>query len=324
MKDLIFSPSESASLAVKALDDLKNNRGSGLLTGIKPLDNLLLPLRPAELCVVLGYTSWYKSGFMNWLLKASVKQLNPNDIVVKVTWEDSVEEDTLKWISSDAAIPISTLVKGETTDWQAIMRSYERRTTTPLWIVGHSNQQSSLAGKSRPRMTMTDVLSAIDYISNEILDTKLKVRMVVLDYLQRIRPDSSDGSTKREQMMEAVNKSKDMSIQLGCPVVLGVQAARSVLQREYKLPRLDDGLETSNIEQSSDKVLSLWYPIKTENEGVYIEQDKVYVQPNLLIVGIMKQKMGIAPASIPLWVDPALNIITGMELNDENPGTIKK
>ena len=74
MQELIFSPAESAALAIEALEDLKQNNGGGVKTGIKPIDNVLLPMRPGELIVVLGYTSWYKSGFMNWLLKAAVPQ----------------------------------------------------------------------------------------------------------------------------------------------------------------------------------------------------------------------------------------------------------
>lgn len=314
-QELVFSPQEAAKLAIDALEDLKKNKNAGVKTGIKPLDNVLLPLRPAELMVVMGYTSWYKSGFMNWLLRSAVAQCNDNEIAVKVTWEDSVEEDTLKWISADASISISTLVRGEQNyEWDNVMKSYATRIVTPLWIIGHSNQRSMLAKKSRPRMTMTDVLEALEYVQFSATDNKYKIKLVALDYLQRIRPDASDGYTKREQMMEAVNKAKDLSIQLGTPVALGVQASRDVLNRDYKLPRLDDGLETSNIEQSSDKVISLWYPIKTEEEGFYIEQDKVTVTENLLILGLLKQKLGAAPITMPLWVNPEKNYITGMEL----------
>lgn len=309
MQELIFSPSEAASLAIQALEDLRQHRGVGIKSGITDLDKVLLPLRPGELCVVLGYTSWYKSGFMNWYLKSAVRQCSENEIVVKVTWEDSVEEDTLKWVSSNSGIPIGTMVKGDNLDWDIVMKSYQNRIDTPLWIVGHSNSISGVSGKARPRLTMTDTLEAINFIREGIADQKYKVRLVVLDYLQRIRPDSTDGSTKREQMMEAVNKSKDLGIQLGCSVMLGVQAGRGVLERAYKLPHLEDGLETSNIEQSSDKVLSLWYPIKTEDEGKYLEPDKVYVNEHLLICGVMKQKMGVSPVSIPLYVDPSLNIV---------------
>jgi replicative DNA helicase len=250
---------------------------------------------------------------MNWLLKAAVPQCLSNEIVIKTTWEDSVEEETLKWISADAQIPISALVKGEA-DWNKVMSSYQKRIETPLWIIGHSNKQSAMVGKSRPRMTMTDVLAAANFICDGVTDDKVRPKLIVLDYLQRIRPDPSDGNTKREQMMEAVNKSKDMAIQMGCPVVLGVQAGRQVLDRDYKLPRLEDGQESSNIEQSSDKVISLWYPIKTEDKGAMIKNDNIQVTENILIVGIMKQKMGMAPVSMPLWVDPTLNYITGLKV----------
>jgi replicative DNA helicase len=254
---------------------------------------------------------------MNWCLKAAVNQCEESDVVIKVTWEDSVEEDTLKWVSSDAGIPISIMVRGEELNWEIVMKSYQKRIETPLWLVGHSNSISSVAGKARPRMTMTDVLEAVNFINDGVTDHKYKPRLIVLDYLQRIRPDASDGSTKREQMMEAVNKSKDLAIQIGCSVMLGVQAGRGVLDRAYKLPRLEDGLETSNIEQSSDKVLSLWYPIKTEPDGKFIDVDNVKVHDHLLICGVLKQKMGIAPVSIPLYIDPALNIISSFTREEQ-------
>jgi replicative DNA helicase len=319
MQELIFSPQEAAKLAIDAIEDLKKHKGIGVKTGIGSLDSVLLPLRPAELLVVMGYTSWYKSGFMNWLLKSAVAQCTSTEVAVKVTWEDSVEEDTLKWISSQSGISISTLVRGEIVDWDVVMNAYTARVETPLWIVGHSNAQSSVEGKPRPRMTMNDVLSAVKFIADGVNDSKYKIKMVVLDYLQRIRPDSTDGSTKREQMMEAVNKAKDLAIQMGCPVVLGVQAGRQVLDRDFKLPRLEDGLETSNIEQSSDKVISLWYPIKTEREGTDLSGDgwEAPVTKNLLIAGILKQKMGIAPITIPLFVRPDKNVIVGLETRYE-------
>lgn len=319
MNELIFAPQEAAKLAYDALERLKETRGTGVKTGIVSLDNVLLPMQPAELIVVLGYTSWYKSGMMNWLLRAALKQAKENEVCIKATWEDSVEEDTLKWLSAEAGVSISSIVKGEVEDYDSLDAAYIRRLKTPLWMIGHSNQRSNLAKRSRPRMTMTDVSKAVDFIQYEATDNKYKAKLIVLDYLQRIRPDVSDGNTKREQMMEAVNKAKDLAIQMGCPVVLGVQASRSVLDRDYKLPRLDDGLETSNIEQSSDKVLSLWYPIKTEEPGVLITQDRVAVSENLLIVGILKQKMGVAPVTLPLYVDPSRNLITGMELRDGQP-----
>lgn len=312
MNNIIYQPADAARLAINVLDELKQNKGKGVKSGISVLDNVMLPMRGAELITVLGYTSWYKTGLMNYLARSAVKQCEYNEIVIKVTWEDSVEEDTLKWIAADAGIGISVLVRGEVEDWDIVMKSYQHRITTPLWIVGHSNQESEVGHRARPRMTMTDVLRAIDYICHGATDNDYRIKLVVLDYLQRVRPDPEDGATKREQMMEGVNKAKDMSISFGCPVVLGVQASRGVLERDFKLPRLDDGLETSNIEQSSDKVLSLWYPIKTEPIGARIDSLNVVVNENLLILGLLKQKMGAAPVIMPLYVNPAQNIIYPM------------
>ena len=136
----------------------------------------------------------------------------------------------------------------------------------------------------------------------------LKPKMIVLDYLQRIRPAKEDGYTKREQMVEAVNHAKDMAISFGCPVILGVQVGRDISDRKIKIPTISDGQETSNIEQSSDKMLSLWYPCKSEPLGEMIV-DGMEVTENLLFVKILKQKMGQSHKTFALYVDPEKNII---------------
>src|SRR4030066_1219002 len=312
MQDLIFSPSEADTYGYNALKELQSNRGKGVKTGIVDLDRVLKPLLPGDLCSVLGYTSWYKTGFLNWLLRAGCEQCKSDEIVIKVTWEDAVEEDTIKWYAAETGLSISELIDGNV-DWELINLAYKKRLDIPLWIVGHANTRSYAAGKARPRMTMTNVLGAIEFITDGFTNEKYRPRLIVLDYLQRIRPDAKDGNNKREQMMEAVNKSKDLAIQLGCPVVLGVQASREVLERTWKLPKLDDGLETSNIEQSSDKVLSLWYPIKTEKPDAKIEGIEYRGNENLLICGILKQKLGKAPVTFPLYVNPERGIISCFE-----------
>lgn len=312
MNEIIFTPPEVGSLTIETLEELKAHKYTGIKSGIADLDKVMLPMRGAELISVIGYTSHYKSGFMNALARHAVSQCTTGDCVIKVTWEQSVEEDTVSWIANDTGIGISSLVMGEG-DWELVMNSYQKRIVTPLWIIGHSSKRSETGQKARPRITMTDVLKACELISHGATDQDYKVRMILLDYLQRIRPDRQDGDSKREQIMEAVNKAKDLAISFGCPVVLGVQAGRQILDREYKLPRIDDGQESSNIEQSSDKVISLWYPIKTEMPGDRIEGIPYEVSENLLICGLIKQKLGIAPVIIPLFVNPAKNIVGSFE-----------
>lgn len=316
---VVFNPQDSAALAVEMVDSLRKDAGGGIRSGIADLDKILLPFRPGELITVLGYASNYKSGFMNWLSKQALKIIEPesNEIVVRVTWEQSVEEDTLSWLAGDADLSVTKLARGlvDEKEWQALELSSVHRAVTPMWIVGHSQQDDADRRRARPRMTMSDVANALEYICNDAAAQKLKIKMVCLDYLQRIRPDPQDGESKREQMMEAVNRAKDCGLAFSCPVVLGVQVGRGILDRDDKTPRIDDGQETSNIEQSSDKMFGVWYPIKSESSVDGRTPPKVYnqtVTKNLLIVSLLKQKLGEAPATFALYVDPEKNKLGSM------------
>lgn len=313
---ITFGPQEASSLAIKKIDLLRHDIGGGVKTGIADVDDIVLPFRPGELITVLGYTSNYKSGFMNWLSKQAVKSIpeGSDEIVIRVTWEQSVEEDTLQWLAGDSSLSVTRLARGlvDEEEWRLLIKSSVRRAVCPMWIIGHSEIESREQRRARPRMTMTDVGKAIQYTVNEATDTQWRVRMIVLDYLQRIRPDESDGNTRREQVMEIVNRAKDCAISFGCPVVLGVQAGRqSQTHEKDKFPTIDDGQETSNIEQSSDKMFGLWYPIKTEEPNTLIAGYKV--DKNLLMLRLLKQKLGESPKTFVLRVDPEKNFIGKMK-----------
>ena len=317
LQTLVFDPQLASTLAVELVSSLRKDAAGGVRSGVADMDKMLLPMRPGELVTVLGYTSHYKSGWMNWLSKQALKAIQQSEamdeIVIRVTWEQSVEEDTLSWLAGHSDLSITKLARGmvDEAEWKILERSSVARATTPMWIIGHSQQENSDRRRARPRMTMTDVAQALEYICNDATEQKLKPKMIVLDYLQRIRPDPSDGFTKREQMLEAVNRAKDCAIAFGCPVILGVQTGRQVMERDDKTPTIDDGQETSNIEQSSDKMFGVWYPIKTEKAGDMIGGQTV--TKNLLIVRLLKQKLGEAPKTFALYVDPEKNEIGSME-----------
>lgn len=306
-------------MAIDMVRDNQAHMGEGLRIGIPVMDSVLVPFRPGQLVTVLGYTSNYKSGFMNWITKQALKTIPPESskIVIKVTWEQSVEEDTLSWLASDANLSITQMARGtlDENEWEILTRSSLRRAVTPLWIVGHSQTEYKNMRKARPRMTMRDVARAMEYIIHDVTAETLSPILVVLDYLQRIRADEQDGDTRRVQMMEAVNLSKDLGIAYGCPVLLGVQTNRAAPDRADKVPLINDGQETSNIEQSSDVAFGLWYPIRTETPGVSGKQTNIGGYPvtkNLLFCRILKQKLGDASITYALHVDPELNVITAM------------
>jgi hypothetical protein len=106
-----------------------------------------------------------------------------------------------------------------------------------------------------------------------------------------------------------------MALAYHVPVMLGSQAKRISKERAWRLPQIDDGQETSNLEQSADSLLSVWMPKQDYPEGKPIEYGslQLVVTPNLLLVGILKQRFGVAPKIIPLHVQPEINEIHAID-----------
>lgn len=306
VEGIIYSPEHAANLAVQMVEDLHNNRGVGLMTGLPDVDKTVIPLRPGWLVTILGYTGNLKSTWMDWLGIQTLKTIEPETpgVVIKVTWEQSVEEDTLSWIAAKGGLSITKMARGfvDEPEWKILRGTAVQRAATPLWVIGHSQQEYKRQRQARPRMTMRDVAKAMEYIIHESTpDQTLEPRMVILDYLQRMRSDPQDGDTRREQMMESVNLSKDLAVAYGCPVILGVQTGR---ESEKRMPTLQDGQETSNIEQSSDVSYGCFYPIKSASDNPGMIDGKYKITPNLFILRLLKQKLGPAPQTWILHVDP--------------------
>ena len=174
---IVYDPQAASKLAVDLVGSLRKDAGGGIKSGIADLDNVLLPFRPGELVTVLGYTSNYKSGFMNWLSKEALKTIDPdgNEFVARVTWEQSVEEDTLSWLAGDAELSVTNLARGlvNEQEWVRLQVSSIHRAVTPMWIIGHSQLERANDKKARPRMTMTDVGLALEFICSDATDHKL-------------------------------------------------------------------------------------------------------------------------------------------------------
>ena len=154
---------------------------------------------------------------------------------------------------------------------------------------------------------MTRIGEALHWIEDQM---GFKPRAIFLDYLQLMQSESD--AERRLQISENINRSKDMAIAMGCPVIMGVQAAREVDSRSWKLPQLRDGQESSSVEQVADKMLSVWMPKTTEKIGELLAETGRTVTENLLVMSVIKQKLGPAGEWWGLYVDPTRNEIAGM------------
>lgn len=312
VEDTIFAPQIVSTQAVRVIEERHANRDAGIVTGIEPLDKVMLPMRPGELAVVCGYTSNYKSGLMNYVARYHARRLldieSTGRAVVTFTWEQSIEEQGIVDISQLTRIDVTKMMRGELDelDWKSLRSGAVERGTLPWWLVGHSSEGS----KRRPRLSMTDAARVLEYIVDV---QKIEPVLIVLDYAQRIKRETGDRI--REGLMDIVDRAKDMGLAFHCPVMLGCQAGRGVKERQWRLPQLDDGQETSNLEQSADKFISVWMPKNDYPTGQTFQYGDTWytVNNNLLILGVMKQKFGPAPRIMQLHVKPEVNEIYAVD-----------
>lgn len=311
-QDIVYTPPQVGTLVLNAIEERRRMPGAGVRTHIPDIDKRFLPLRPGELVTVMGRPSNYKTGLMQYWAREEAKKIldegASKEMVVFVTWEMAVEELGLYDLAAQASLNAAEISQGRVSEqqWAMLQAAAMKRSALPIWIFGHSIERR----KRRPRLTVSNVLEALLYVEDEI---QYHPRVIFLDYLQQMEAEA--GETRRMQVFENVYKCKDMALSMGCPVVLGIQAHRDVDKREWKLPTMGDGMETSNIEHTADKMLSLWMPKTTEEVGNdLVNAPGLKVTDNLLIVGVMKQKFGPAGWWKPVHVEPERGKITPMQV----------
>lgn len=317
-RQVLFRQHDITRLAHRLLSlrQKENQAGiSGIPFYIAPLDEVMRPVRGGELVTILASTSHYKTGMMTYLARNAAQDMRrisrrvdgKTEVFFYCTWEDSIEKIGVNDIANATGLDIEAMEDGRFNDEQMmmIMQSIIDRHSYPLYLIGHSERSMN----ERPRLTLQQVHSAINVAVREIGQDKVQVGGIFLDYLQRIPVSSQSVADRRMWVAGNVELCKDMAIQYNCPVYLGCQAGRQVAERDIKIPTRFDGLETSNIEQTSDRLLALYMP-KFDHRLMdllptdYVTEtsEPIYVTEDLLVVEVLKQKRGSTGIRIPLRV----------------------
>jgi replicative DNA helicase len=312
---IVFDPSLVSTLTVNSIK-VTMEHPDYLRTGIPQLDDHYVMMRPRRVNGILAYTSHGKTSVMNIMARNFIPQIGEDEVIIYSTWEDSIEDMTLSYLANVSRIPVPALFSGRLSagEWEDMMRAATQRATTPLWLIGHSEQKEA----RRPRLTMTDITAAMEYIVDK---RKKKVRAVFLDYLQRINRDDKRGEM-RGQYMAIMDSIKDLALDFNTCVIIGTQVGRDVKERKgWKQPQDQDAQETSNFEQTSDGMLSLWIPKKTERIGECLIEKKnpddqaVFVTDNLMLIQTLKQKKAKAPVLRAVDFIPETNEIQTYDPN---------
>lgn len=313
----LFFPETIARLTIQELKKFRAESERVIMSGLQNIDKVMTPFRAGELIPVLGFTNNYKSAFMKTLANNAAAQLqDPNEAIIICSWEDSVEDAGIWDLAEMTHLDTTALDRGEFSDgdWKTLMDASLERADKPIYYIGHSDQDL----RRRPRLSLAQVWQVLEHLYTK---HRIQPRMLVLDYLQRIRP--SEGRRDwRVSMMETVDIAKDMAIAFNVPVLLGTQAGRKSRDlAQPKMPLLEHAQETSNIEQSASKYFSLCLPIKTMSEGETFDYAgrSFMTKKDLLLVALLKQKRGPAPVYFAFNVDYTTHTLTPYTTRDPNP-----
>ena len=230
----------------------------GLPTGFTEFDKITTGLHPGQVMVLaarpgMGKTSWFISALLHSaVMKGSVAAL--------FSLEMSKEEMGFRFFSALSRIDSKRLKTG------SLAKEEFRRLMTAAEQLG----EARIHIDDTPALTVMDLRSRCRRLKAK----EKKLDLVVVDYLQLMRgPKTSASGSNREQEISAISRGlKELSKEIGVPIIALSQLSRNVESRTDKRPMLSDLRESGAIEQDADLVCFIYrddyYNADSDEKGV--------------------------------------------------------
>lgn len=307
VRTLVHTPAELACEFVNFAERMQSH--PGVPFGAPAIDAKMIPMRPGNLVGLVALPGHGKTSLLALMAREHARRLMArgvkDEVVVYVTWEQSAEE-LEAFFTTTHGVSATDVAWGRA-DLDQIKRIAVKRAAIPIWTIGHGIGR---AGKRAPRMTPAAVLDAILTMED---DFGVKPSLLLFDYLQLIPVERYQDRV--HAITEVPFLIKELALRVGAPAAAGVQAKFEVANRKSKLPTQHDVQWASSIAQTADKLFGLWMPIKTEREGDLLDIGgrRFVVTPNLLLVGMEKQRFDRGHYVWGMYLDPALLKLAEME-----------
>ncbi|MDD4421880.1 MAG: replicative DNA helicase, partial [Eubacteriales bacterium] len=221
------------------LNALKNDPKSlsGTQTGFGGLDNILVGMGAGDLIVVGARPGMGKTTFcMN--IATNVAKRTKKDVAI-FSLEMTSEQLVSRMLCSEAMIDSYTMRTGRLNadEWKRLAEAASALSETNI-LIDDTSGISTTAMKAKCR--------------------RLKnLGLIIVDYLQLMQSDKHSENRVLE-IGQITRALKLMAKDLGVPLILCSQLARSTEQRQDKMPALSDLRDSGTIEQDADIVLFLY------------------------------------------------------------------
>ena len=229
---------------------------TGAPTGLADLDRLLGGLLPSDLIVLAGRPGMGKTALatniaFNAASRHRVEESGGGESKVVdgarvgfFSLEMSSEQLATRILAEQTEIPSDKLRRGEVrdSDFGKIVQASQEMETLPLFI------------DDSPELTVASLRARA-----RRLKRRHGVSLIIVDYLQLMRPTSSMRLNNRVQEVSEITQGlKALAKDLDVPVLALSQLSRAVEQRDDKRPQLSDLRESGSIEQDADVVMFIY------------------------------------------------------------------
>ncbi len=264
---------------------IKNPRDlTGLSTGYKGLDQLLLGLQPSEMIIVAARPSMGKTSLAMNMAEHVATGFNVNTghgspdrmprAVAVFSLEMSSEALVRRMLCSRAGVSWDRIVRGspdKIREFERLMKTVDDLRKARLYV-------DDTAGLSvmelRARARRLRRLHGVD--------------LVIVDYLQMLHYPEKAREGRQQEVAAISNQLKGMAKELKIPVMVLSQLSRAPENRDKQgIPKLSDLRDSGSIEQDADVVLLLRRPIKNKGDPAYNPAD-----PGLALVDVAKHRNG--------------------------------
>jgi replicative DNA helicase len=261
-----FADTAGAQDRFRPLGDLahevmtKTDAEPGVKFGLDRLDDITGGLRAKELVIVGARPGMGKTAFAGHLALAAAKQGRG---VAFFSMEMAAAAITLRLIAAHAFARGASVAYDEARrgrldarQMHALIEAEASLRTLPLFV------------NEGRQLTPSGLLIAAKRVQKRLRDTQTPLGLVVVDHIQKIRPDRDCRGNKVAEMTEISDALQKMAGALNLPVVALSQLNRAVEGREGRRPEFSDLRESGAIEQDADLVLLLYreayYALKSE------------------------------------------------------------
>lgn len=272
---------------------LAGNTKTGILSGIRNLDNVTGGWQNGNLIIVGARPAMGKSAFA--LQLAKYPAMNQKIPVAIFSLEMTPNELVGRMVASHTGINNTKInQKGlNAGELLYVENNCGELIDSPIFFDGSSNLTAQQF-KTKARK----------------LYYEKGVRLFIIDYLQFM---TGSGNNKEQQVSEISRGLKSTAKELNCPIIALCQLSRAVELRDDKRPVLSDLRDSGAIEQDADIVTFLYRPEYYEVQTPYVYGNNDLPNGNLLIVDIAKGR-GLKTGEVPAKFYGETMVITNYDL----------